>query len=333
MKYLKIQTLLFISPHINDNYNKSEFKITNTGMEPVTNLSMTIQSPLKIKSIINIFSTTTITFFNLYNYTSEKINLNQVLDIEKENLNLFMLKVPILRQGGGDIIKFQIETIGDPYQSCFNYQISMVFDKGSQNFRTNECIDPIVKFLRDLIHEFNVYSWTIFLAIIVIVFLLFYAYIPYIRKIIQRSFVSGIRKDLLETYCKLKRDSKYSHKLPCRENWIELEKKYSKEAEEYRSRFSKLIRKDRFDKRELFDVQDYILIDDYYKKVEERNELIDKEKEETKQSSNKKILDNCIVDMNMIILYLAENALERFNWNKYIPQRPEFTTFTKSEDD
>jgi len=176
------------------------------------------------------------------------------------------------------------------------------------------------------------------LAIIVIVFLPFYAYIPYIRKIIQRSFVSGIRKDLLETYCKLKRDSGYSQKLPCRENWTELENKYSKEAEEDRSRFSKLIRKDLFDKRESLDVQDYILIDDYYKKVEERNTTIgkekdDKEKEKTKQSSSKENLDKSISDMNMIILFLAQNALEKFYWNKYIPQRPEFTTFTKSEDD
>ena len=46
--------------------------------------------------------------------------------------------------------------------------------------------------------------------------------IYHIRNIIQRSFVSGIRKDLLETYYKLKRDSKFSQKLPCSENWIEL---------------------------------------------------------------------------------------------------------------
>jgi hypothetical protein len=108
--------VLRFTPNINDNYNKSEVKITNIGMESVTNLSITIQSPLIIKSIINNFSTVPITFVNLNNGSSESLNLNQVLNIEEYHLNVFKLNVPILRQGGGDTIIFQIETTGNQYQ-------------------------------------------------------------------------------------------------------------------------------------------------------------------------------------------------------------------------
>ena len=214
------------TPNINDNYNKSEVKITNIGMESVTNLSITIQSPLIIKSIIDNFSTVPITFFNLNNGSSESLNLNQVLNIEEYHLNVFKLNVPILRQGGGDTIIFQIETIGDRYQSCFNSAIFLVFDKGSQTFHTDRCVDPVVKVIRKIVNEFNTYFWQLFFAIIVLGLLFFYAYIPYIKKIIRRDFVSGIRKDLLETYTKLKEDLKYLGELPCRENWIELESKF-----------------------------------------------------------------------------------------------------------
>ena len=97
--------------------------------------------------------------------------------------------------------------------------------------------------------------------------------------------------------------------------------------------FYKIRNFNKFDKRELLDVQDYILVDDYYKKIKQREDQIRENEKNGYRIADNEFRNSLIFNKNILIFHSAENALKKFNWNKYVPQRPEFTTLTKSDKD
>jgi hypothetical protein len=305
---------LFIDVIPSMDNNKTEIKITNVGFEPIKDLLLTVKTSQSIKNIENIFSTTNITLVNPYDNKPTPLKLNESVNY---NFSIFEIKIPNLTEGKGDIVTLQTDIVGKPNYDCYIHEFFAIYKDGSKIFKSS-CDDPIVKNLKSFVNILGKNALTIILILIIGTFLFFYSYRPYIKKLIQRSVISNIRKDILEARSLIIDNIAFNEELPCREEWLKNNEDYSKLKVKNMGFYKKRIRPDIFDKRDFLDVEDYILIDDYYKKVEERIKL-------------KKFLN--VSDINSLLLKYIEKVLENVNWNKYMPHRPLFTTVKEETTD
>jgi hypothetical protein len=109
------------------------------------------------------------------------------------------------------------------------------------------------------------------------------------RKERQRDFISGIIDNLTQIRRELTKNTKHQQPfLPFSNVW---------KKESYYSEHNYIKAKE---------IQDYIVLDDFYVELDERN-----------QSLSSNISDYKLETLNKHLLYLANNALEKIDWKKY----------------
>ncbi len=123
--YSKPNVILDIIPNIEGNGQRTRFDIRNIGVVPATNLSLLIDSPKKIMTVTNIFSTS---HLSLPDFNNTILHSNIPMTINERFLEIKAAK--LVHGGGSDIL---IETLIDSKtnQSYEDYRASLIYDQGS----------------------------------------------------------------------------------------------------------------------------------------------------------------------------------------------------------
>jgi hypothetical protein len=166
-----------------DNKSRIEVQLTNTGSQPATNLSLAIDSSMRVVNIINKFSTANI-FLQKDNTTLE---VTQSRAISDNVINLYIQK---LIQGLGSIVR--IETVVDgkfnQYYNNDRFDVYAVYDQGS----TMGKIDPLYDSLTRVLFEPFILMYFIVLYIPIIIFYYYY-FVRWTAKHFMRRLVDNAR--------------------------------------------------------------------------------------------------------------------------------------------
>jgi hypothetical protein len=249
----------------------AEITLTNFGFGPATNIILFVDAPGKISNI-NIKPGTA-------NITATEIKESR-----------FTAHIPKLVQGAGSFVKLDLFLARNQSISSDQsyYPAYVTYDQGS----------TMEKFFWDpdylLTGFFNYINLALVTILVIPIGLFTIGYSVYFeyfrqRKERQRDFISGIIDNLTQIRRELTKNTKHQQPfLPFSNVW---------KKESYYSEHNYIKAKE---------IQDYIVLDDFYVELDERN-----------QSLSSNISDYKLETLNKHLLYLANNALEKIDWKKY----------------
>jgi len=284
-----------------DNMTTS-IEITNSGIVPATNLTLTIDANTRIKNITNDLSTSDIRLKN----STNTIDLDKTHNVTGESLQL---TIPRLASGEGSIIRINsfIE-YNDTYNYPDDYNVYATYDQGSavgvfkEKSQEEEFVGTFSALSETVFLGNTYFLWTYY----VIFYILFaFFYLRWANRERTKKYITNIMYEIISARSNLKehRDStdplSNRWKGPWRGpqspfEWI-LDKRYP------------MVQKVHVAKRQL-NGTDYVRIDDFYKKLAERNSFV------LQPVSDRYKL----ISLNDECFYLAEDALKNVDWKKYV---------------
>ena len=302
---------LEIIPNVENNSSRTRFHISNLGAVPATNLSFLLYSPNKIIDLSNVFYTTDLILTSpnvakVDNQTSlngtrvdtyqqirgQVINNTDKVKIDDEYLELEAGK--LVHGDGSQII---IETTLDQNLSKY-YNASVVYTEGSTGGEERVQIPSSASTQDKLLFWWQtnpilapLYVGSIITA--VIVYYLFFA-----RKRLRVRFVSNVTREMIDVRCNLKNSPRSRDPYPIKWWWRTRSVSGGKWNWFLRRR-----------KRFIEHINDYVKVDDFYNKLNERNSKFEKEKDMSDQNVEK---------LNIECLELLEMALLMIDWKKYL---------------
>ena len=281
---------------INTRNEGATVTLRNEGVAPATNLTLVVYAPEKIAISSN--------------YTRYTVEVSPV-KIDDERLEAYL---PKLVQGSGSIVTLDIilenQTVVDYYVAYVTY------DQGSLMKDSSQPSDYFSLFLISLTFGFIVF-YAVYL------FFLYRYGIRRRRRVLNKMFMSNVTQNIVE----IRRALKDNNKIDTIFNnaWKVESLTETKSARSYLVRriivfsiyrsylfFRERIPLLREEKKEVRDtlqkkeLRDYLILDDFYAKLDARNQRI---------SNN--ISQGQLEKFNKYCLQLADNALRNIKWEKY----------------
>jgi hypothetical protein len=281
--------------------NQTLINLTNSGAVPASNLSFiltTNEASKIINTVTNEFSTVDLTLALPGSPTHSLLEINRAMIINRPFLELHVKK---LINGDGSIIKLAINGKNTQFT---DYTAYAIYDEGSKK-TTSILIPKNLKWLE--VFPFNLLTgvspaaglfFTLAEAIVIL-------YLPiWFRMRRKRRSHANITQDIMEVRKKLKANLSYADILLGREKEWGRERKMLLPSITGGSKLR--------DRDIITSINDYIVVDDFYSQVIERDSYID-----SKFGNNQAIDDIALVTQNKTCLDLAEAALEKIDWSKY----------------
>ena len=251
-----------ISP---ENKTISTITLTNDGLGIAKNITLVMKNNLYNFSTIQYDRGTSDVFLYPYNKSSSVLQLDIPTLIDAR---FFKIKIPILYPGIGSPIHFIVNLTGP--QNISQYEFALTHEQGSTNVFSMSPFDE--SFSKALFYKTYYIGLLIVIIVATIVFLVF-------RR--NKNIIKSLRNELFIIYNKLKESP---NSLDTFGDFLELWK--------IQNPTTKLKKYS----------NDYILINDLYFKLKERNNII------STTNSNVK-------NKNFVIL--VENCLKTIDWTKY----------------
>ena len=235
---------------------------------------------------------------------------------ETVNRSLVEVQTTKLVQGQGSIIrlvgytnstadKFFVTVISDQGSDRRSAQTQAIYNQGKysglpiyvQHFikwYNNEIGDiDIPTYVEDLIRWFDVNVAPLagfFIVFYAILFVIIYLYTR--RRNAFKRFLSAVTNNIMEVRRDLLKDHTYKVKLS--DVWSNMPINKRRHV--------------------IKDINDYLLIDDFYSQLERRNQFVEKNVDKKESDLSRA---NTLSKLNESLLAAAENALNKVNWNKY----------------
>jgi len=320
---------LFLNAYIYiDDKGNNNITITNEGTAPAKNLTITIKDPGSgsiISKCTNIFST----------------EILQQLKLIPPSTDIIMLHIPRFSHGSGS--KIEIDHLVDDNSNCKlkplkSYSVYATHDGGSN--KLEDKIDPFHYVLmilnnpnRDFLSKFDYVTFFLYVPVLggLIFDLLFIYYLR--KKRTLSEFIFRIKKEMLFIVTKLRENPEYKKGF-FRFRYI-LNPTYGRTFSLWRypapfKRYSSIweITEDDIKLKSVYDIKDYWLIDDFYKKVKKRQNLVsDRQMVHYERQSMHSDLNK----LNKEIREQAERLLKEIDWIKYIEKDKSGKIFSKND--
>jgi hypothetical protein len=245
-----------------------DITLTNTGFAPATNVTLIVDAPS-----------------NIENSSKYVLNTTKVDPIEIEDKRLEAY-IPKLVHGSGSIVKLNV-FLSEPTDIPAPYTAYVTYDQGSNSMeyfsaRRFTSQEALTTFTNQWLSFYASY-YALFFALLLI-FLI-------IRR--NRTRRKRFMLNIIENITGIRRALRDNNKITIVFNniWRGPPPYKKKEVQDY-------IQKN--------GVQDYVILDDFYAKLDERNRIL-----------SGKASDDELIKLNKDLSLLSDNALENIDWGKY----------------
>lgn len=248
-----------------ENKTISEIKLTNDGLGIAKNITLLMKNKFYNFSTIQYESGTSDVFIYPYNKSSSVLQLDIPTPIDAR---FFKIKIPILYPGIGSPIHFIVDLTRP--QNISQYEFALSHEQGSTNVFSKGPFDDT--FSKVLFYKTYYIGLLIVIIVATIVFFV-------IRR--NKNIIDSLRKELFNIYNELK---EFPNSVEKFEDFLNLWK-----IQNHTSKLKKYS-------------NDYILIDDLYFELKERNNII--------STINSNIINKKFVTS-------VEKCLKTIDWTKY----------------
>ena len=268
---------------------------SNIGSSPATNMTLIVES---LHPILEAFTDS----------STVEISSTNIEDSRYIEDSRFTARIPILNQGGGAYIAVYLNvSISDSdmngsifvvsgsglFSESFSeaYSVYAIYNEGS----TGKFF-PLTAFekFQEIYGVFGSISLIIVYVLIAVFFLIFF--IHRVRRGRVKTFISKLLENITEIRRALR--SNNNNKEVFRNDWkLDESQKQDIQQNKSQKRYTQYIQQRA--------TLDYILLDDFYTKLDERNQSL------------KNIIPQKLENLNENLLQLADNALQKIDWEKY----------------
>jgi len=269
----------------NTNSEEAEITLTNIGFGPATNITLIVYAP-KLDGVINIGSTAQV-----------ELPITSQTDPIRYDGTRIEAHIPKLVTGSGSFVKLKLFLARNQTISSDGYPAYVTYDQGSDTRTFFLNIDDPLTGIYNGYNNALPYGNILLIPVILFgLFIFLYIRLLQVRKKrkqlmekLKGHFISGVIDDLIHIRRVLKIDSKHQQPLP---NLWRIGGDYK-------------FMLDYLDYIKAKEIQDYIILEDIFVALEDRNQSLSS------------ISDYRLEMLNKNLLYLANNALEKINWKKY----------------
>jgi hypothetical protein len=266
------------------NYSKNFFilDIYNKGTQHATNLSLYLDTfPFTILNLTNIFSTS-----NIFTNDSDGslVNIGKTISINNTYTKLY---IPSLIHGEGSKILIKI-VIDEKITETSNFTMSIraIYDQGSSKIDIDFSPPALIKSVEEYYEAYAVY-YNILFPLLLIVYVIIYIRYGVIKR--RKNYFKELVANLITIRHKLKVDIQTDKILDIS---IKIDKEYIKSM----------------------DVNDYILLDDFFTILYKRNSFLQSIWMDNKLKSE----DDKFNRLNKQLLEFLNKILIQINWKRYL---------------